>query len=499
MSEYLQTDIAHALQKYNAMQIIEEILMAGMSQVGELFGDGKMFLPQVVKSARILRMAVNILEPHLKKLSAKKQDSPKKILLATVKGDVHDIGKNIVSIVLSCNGFDIVDLGVMVPCEKILEQIRLHRPDLVGLSGLITPSLEEMRSVAQQMNSSGCSMPLLIGGATTTALHTALHLDLAYPHRVFHVRDASQAPSIARRLTNHEQKHAYTAQQQRRNEELRRIHAAAAAARSTLSLENARKNKFHIDWSKENPPQFPTGIVIEKNIAIHNLTKFIDWSMFFYAWGFRGKYPDILTDTKCGDAVKDLYHDAQAMLNVLENDNLLLIQSVMAFFRACSQDEDILILEESSGNVLNKISTIRQLNEMKSGVPNIALADFVAPACSGVNDYVGMFVLCVQPANGALLSDYRAAGSEYEALLVETLCHRLAEACANYMSQRLPVPCLRVAVGYSALPDHSQKGIIFDMLNARQNIGVSLSESFMIIPPAAECGLLMPNPLARYF
>jgi 5-methyltetrahydrofolate--homocysteine methyltransferase len=496
-SAALQSDLDEALGRYAPMQIIEQILMAGMSEVGELFAAGSMFLPQVVKSARTLRAAVNILEPHIKQSGSATSGHSKTILLATVKGDVHDIGKNIVSIVLACNGFKVVDLGVMIPCEQIIDGIREHRPDLVGLSGLITPSLEEMKHVAQQMNHSGFDMPLLIGGATTTPLHTALHLDLAYPHRVFHARDASQAAVVARAVSSHEQKHEYTAAQQRRNEELRRIHAAASAQRGIVSIDIARANKLRIDWSNENIPDIPHGIEVERGIAVDELVPHIDWSMFMYAWGFRGKYPDILSDTKQGAAAAQLYNDAANMLHTLHTAKAVEIHSVAGFFMAHGSDEDIVVYD-NTGNVLSKISTIRQLHTPKDGAPNLSLADFVAPVDSGAADHAGMFVLSVQPSQQMMLQ-YRQAGNEYDALLVETLCQRLAEACACRLSLRLPAPCLRFAVGYPSLPDHSQKRIIFDLLHATENIGATLTDSYMIVPPAAQCGLLLANPQARYF
>jgi 5-methyltetrahydrofolate--homocysteine methyltransferase len=504
ITDFLQTDIDEARQRYSAMQIIEKLLMGAMNEVGELFGEGKMFLPQVVKSARVLRTAVNILQPYLNANNdtttvnkSEKKDS-KKILLATVKGDVHDIGKNIVSIVLACNGFEIIDLGVMIPAEQILEGIKLHRPDLVGLSGLITPSLDEMETVAAMINSNGYELPLLIGGATTTPLHTALHLDLVYPHHVFYVRDASQAAGIARQLTDCNLKHTYTSSQQRKNEELRRLHATAQQRRTTITLEDARRNKLQIDWTNEKIPALQSGISIQRDVAIRDLFQYINWSMFFYAWGFKGKYPAILQHPDFGKAVSQLFNDARNMLNRLDSDNLLQIRSVVGFFPAASVDEDILIYNEARSNVLTKINTYRQLQEMKNGDPNLALSDFIAPQDSGVRDCVGMFVLSVLPDNDMLLS-LRKAGNEYDALLIETLCHRLAEAYAEYIVAHLPTPYLRVAVGYSSLPDHSQKRPIFDLLNVTKNIDAMLTESYMIQPAAAECGLLMASKHARYF
>jgi 5-methyltetrahydrofolate--homocysteine methyltransferase len=516
IADFLPADINEALTNMTAMQIVEEPLMNAMGEVGERFGAGKMFLPQVVKSARILRMAVNILEPHLKAQKSNananssansntdisKKDTKrdaKKILLATVKGDVHDIGKNIVSIVLACNGFEIIDLGVMIPAQQILDGIKEHKPAMVGLSGLITPSLDEMENVAAQMNARGLDLPLLIGGATTTPLHTALHLDLAYPHRVFYVRDASQAAGIARQLASPDLKHTYTTAQQRKNEDLRRLHASAASRRQTITIDDARRNKLHIDWSCEQIPAMPHGINVERSVDVQDLRQYIDWSMFFYAWGFRGKYPEILTHHDYGAAVSQLFDEANAMLDKLHSEKSLQIQSVTGFFPAASEDEDILIYDDSRQDVLTKINTSRQLQVMKDGEPNLSLADFVASRDSGAADSIGMFVLAVQPSDSALLGALRSAGSEYDALLVETLCSRLAQAYAEYISVRLPLPCLRVAVGYSTLPDHSQKRTIFDLLQAEHNIGASLTESFMILPAAAECGLLMPNPRARYF
>ena len=501
VTEHLGADLDEALRRYTAMQVIEQPLMDAMNEVGELFGEGKMFLPQVVKSARALRTAVGILEPHLKAgkdLNALKKRGAKKILLATVKGDVHDIGKNIVNIVLACNGFEVIDLGVMTPVERILEGIEQHSPDLLGLSGLITPSLEEMEIVASQMNACGLNLPLLIGGATTTPLHTALRLDLAYPHRVFYVRDASQAAGIARQLSSVELKHAYTTQQQRRNEELRRLHQAAQQRRPAIDIEEARRNKMRIDWRAEPIPALQCGISAGQT-GIDVLRPFIDWSMFFYAWGFKGKHPDLLAHPEQGSAARQLLDDAEQMLQTLENEGSLSIRWVTGFFAAASSNEDILIYDPSRANVLATLRTCRQMQKMAEGVPNLSMADFIAPQDAGREDFIGLFALSVQPNNPDLFRQYRQQGNEYDALLVETLCHRLAEACAEHTGQNLPVPCLRVTVGYHSLPDHSQKKVVFDLLNAPDHIHAALTDTYMIQPAAAECGLLFANRQARYF
>ncbi|GHT68783.1 methionine synthase [Bacteroidia bacterium] len=500
ITDYLNADIEEALQQYSAMQIIEQPLMGAMGEVGERFGAGKMFLPQVVKSARVLRMAVNILEPKLKTNNSatsgeSKPAAGKKILLATVKGDVHDIGKNIVSVVLACNGFDIVDLGVMIPCEQIMEAIKQHKPDLVGLSGLITPSLEEMETVASAMNELRLDTPLLIGGATTSPLYTALHLDAAYPHRVFHVRDASQAAHIARQLTSAELKHTYTAQQQQQNEQLRRLHESAQQHRETVSLEEARLNKLKIDWHKEKILVPKLGINVQRNTAVDLLIPHIDWSMFFYAWGIKGKYPDILQHSEKGKAAQQLFDDANHTLK----DCKFVAQAVTGFFPAAAQDENILIYDELRTEILATLHAPRQLQKMTDGKPNLSLADFIASKDLGVQDGIGAFVLSVQPANEQILQQYRTAGDEYSALLVETLCQRLAEAYSEYIVKPLPTPQLRVAVGYSTLPDHSQKKLIFDLLNVTKNIGTTLTKSYMMQPAASACGLLLGNKEARYF
>ncbi|GHT14120.1 methionine synthase [Bacteroidia bacterium] len=494
ITDHLKEDIDEALQHYSAMQIIEQPLMNAMNAVGDSFGAGKMFLPQVVKSARVLKTAVALLEPHLAAASATEERKKKtKILLATVKGDVHDIGKNIVSVVLSCNDFEIIDLGVMVPCEKFLAAIEQHQPDLVGLSGLITPSLDEMERVAQKMNELQLTVPLLLGGAATNALHAALKLEPAYPQRVFYVKDASRAAGIARQLTTPELKPNFVAQQQQQSEQLRSQYSAAQQRKELLTPEEARANRLKIDWANEKivVPKF--GISVERNTPLSLLVPHIDWSMFFYAWNLRGVDKDI---AKSQEAQR-LQEDALQMLQQLEREKQITAQAVIGYFPAASQDDNLLIYNELRTSVRVTLPTPRQLQKQPAGQANLSVADFVAPQDTGVQDFVGAFALSVQPANPQLIQDYRTAGDDYNALLVETLCHRLAEAYSQCLHQQ--TKGIRVAVGYPMLPNHSQKAALFDLLDVTQNIGTTLTESFMMQPGASVCGLIFANKEARYF
>ncbi|MDR3297054.1 MAG: methionine synthase [Prevotellaceae bacterium] len=517
VADFLSEDISDALKKYSPIDIIEQPLMLAMGEVGELFGSGKMFLPQVVKSARMMKSAVAILQPlieqaKLANANAGAEIRKTKVLLATVKGDVHDIGKNIVSVVLSCNDIDIVDLGVMVPAEKIIDEAIAQSVDVIGLSGLITPSLDEMEHVARTLSERALSIPLLVGGATTSELHTAVKLDPLYPRRVAHVRDASQAASAVRSFTQPNLCEAAQAQRSERYTKLSQQHESAQQKKQMLTLDEARANRMNIDWSREDLSfDGQLGLVVQRDMKPSELVPLIDWTMFFAAWDMRGVHGEAQGDVfklrkshqsscSCGCdekeiAAQKLYADAVAMLRTLED--ALLLQSVVGYFAAASRNEEVMVYDGAQRlQLLATLQLPRQLQRQPAGTPNLSLADFVAPADGSSTDVLSAYVASVQPRDAQLMQRYRDAGDEYSALLIETLCDRLAEA----YSERLTAGGgLRVAVGYPDFPDHRQKTAIFALLNATASIGITLTESCMMLPTASVCGVVIRNGRARYF
>jgi 5-methyltetrahydrofolate--homocysteine methyltransferase len=526
MVDFLEEDIAEALEKYTPLEVIEQPLMLAMGAVGDLFGSGKMFLPQVIKSARVMKKAVSVLQPHIEAVKALasadgkqpagilQQTAPTKVLLATVKGDVHDIGKNIVSVVLACNGFEIIDLGVMVPSEKIIEMALANKVDVVGLSGLITPSLEEMEHIASEMHKRNVHIPLMVGGATTSELHTAVKLDVQYPNGVSYVKDASRAASAVRNLTQENLREAAAKQQAERYRELRRVHEEANRKKEFLTLAEARANNLKIDWSSEKiaAPNVQ-GITVQRNVAVSALVPHIDWSMFFYAWDVKGRYPDILQHEEKGAAARQLLDDATRMLNQLDKEQQLSLQAVVGIFPAASEGDDIVVYNEQRTQPVAVLPMPRTLLKQDEGKPNLSLADFVAPKESGVQDFIGVFLVSVKP-NDPLPQRYRAAGDDYSALLVETLCNRLAEAYTEYLHEQVRKSIwgydreglrdskeqgIRPAVGYPSYPDHSQKTTLFALLNATATTGVTLTESYMMSPTSSVCGIMLASPHARYF
>lgn len=518
-SEYLEEDLAESLTVYPvAIDIIEKPLMRGMNVVGDLFGSGKMFLPQVVKSARVMKAAVAILEPVIAAQKTKQTSKPIKILLATVKGDVHDIGKNIVSVVLSCNGFEIVDLGVMVPCDKILAEAKAHQVDAIGLSGLITPSLDEMKYVCQSMKAEQWELPVLIGGATTSELHTAIRLEPEFPGLVYHVKDASRAAPVLKQVTDKSQREAFAGQTKLRYDELRQAHEKTRSRGDYLPIAEARKRAYQVDWTTEQidkPAQL--GLMDWTDFPVKEIVPYIDWTFFFYAWDMRGVFPAILDHPEKGKEARILYADAQAVLSELIEKQQLKAQAVLGFFPAYSEGDDFFL--EKNGEII-PFYHLRDQRRHADGTENCSLADFVAPKASGLADYVGGFVASVRQVPSNLSREAREQGDDYRALLIETLCDRLVEAFAELLHYKTRttywgyapeeksspadlIACryrgIRPAIGYPSCPDHSEKERLFRLLESEERIGTRLTENFMMWPASSVSGFIMASPHARYY
>lgn len=519
IDKHIVEDTEEARQSHpSALEVIEGPLMDGMNYVGDLFGDGRMFLPQVVKSARVMKKAVAYLVPYLEK-EKKAGDKKGKILLATVKGDVHDIGKNIVGVVLACNGFEIHDLGVMVPAEKILAEAKKAEVDVIGLSGLITPSLDEMVSVAQAMKDQGFELPLMIGGATTSRAHTALKIDPCYPHGVAWVKDASRAVDVARKLTSQTNRPEFLGAVQADYEEIRTRSANKSKKKPLLSLAEARRRSLHISWDDYQPPQpAMPGHVITEQWRLADLVPYIDWTPFFRTWELAGRYPDILSDPVVGEAAKSLWADAQQMLKKIVEESWLTAQSVCCLLPANSDGDDIILYTDDTRQVeRERFVGLRQQSDKASA--NFCLADFVAPVDSGLSDYVGCFAvtagLGIEAAQAKL-----PANDDYADIMLKALADRLAEALAEALHEKVRrqywgyVPDeslanealieegyqgIRPAPGYPACPDHSEKEKIFALLDAEKQVGMSLTENFAMTPTAAVSGYYFSHPAAQYF
>jgi len=519
ISDYLEQDIAECLTIYpSAIDIIEQPLMQGMNTVGDLFGAGKLFLPQVVKSARVMKAAVALLEPTIQVQKTKQTSKPVKILLATVKGDVHDIGKNIVSVVLSCNGFEIIDLGVMVPCEKIISEAKAHQVNAIGLSGLITPSLDEMKRVVQTLSQQGLDVPVLLGGATTSELHTAIRLNPEYPGRVFYVKDASRAAPVLKQVTDVSLNAAFIKETVNRYGSLKDAYEKTRKKSDYLSLKEARKNAFPIDWTREiieKPIQ--SGIRHWTDFPLENIIPYIDWTFFFYTWDMRGSFPALLDHPEKGSEARKLYEDARILLKDLSEGKKLRARAVIGLFPANSQGDDIII--EKDGKQL-PFYQLRDQRKRAEGEYNVCLSDFIAPKASGKQDYIGGFVASVGQEPATLSAQARELGDDYTALLIETLCDRLVEAFAEllfyqvrktywrYASQEESTPedliaskyrGIRPAIGYPSCPDHSEKEQLFRLLEAPERIGTTLTESYMMQPASSVSGFMMASPHAYFY
>lgn len=504
------------------IEVIEGPLMSGMNVVGDLFGAGKMFLPQVVKSARVMKQAVAHLIPFIEAEKGDKPEAKGKILMATVKGDVHDIGKNIVGVVLGCNGYDIVDLGVMVPAEKILQTAIAEKCDIIGLSGLITPSLDEMVHVAKEMQRQGFTLPLMIGGATTSKAHTAVKIDPQYSNdAVVYVTDASRAVGVATQLLSKELKAGFVEKTRADYVEVRERTANRASRTERLAYSDALANKPQFDWAgyRAPKPSF-TGVQLLEDIDLAVLAKYIDWTPFFIAWDLAGKYPRILTDEVVGEAATALFNDAQAMLKQLIDGKQIKARAVFGFWPANQVDHDDIEVYDAQGRPLAKLHHLRQQTIKPDSKPNYCLADYVAPKESGITDYVGGFITTAGIGAEELAKQYEAKGDDYSAIMVKALADRLAEACAEWLHERVrkeywgyaadehldnealikeQYKGIRPAPGYPACPDHTEKGTLFRLLDAQGTSGVTLTEHYAMFPAAAVSGWYFAHPEAQYF
>jgi 5-methyltetrahydrofolate--homocysteine methyltransferase len=517
--DFIEEDTEEARrQAGKPLEVIEGPLMDGMSVVGELFGAGKMFLPQVVKSARAMKKAVAYLEPFMDQEKGA-QSSRGKIVMATVKGDVHDIGKNIVGVVLGCNSYDVIDLGVMVPPEQILERARQENADLIGLSGLITPSLDEMLTVSREMERQGFDVPLLIGGATTSRQHTAVRLAPSYHESVVHVLDASKAVGVVSKLLDPEKKKQLDRENRADQERIQALYRDRQA-RPLLPFTKARENHLAIEWqSADCPKPSFTGRRVVTDVNLSDITEYIDWTFFFSTWELKGKFPKILDDPKQGAAARELYENGRQLLRRITEEKLLTARAVYGFWPASGEDEDIVLYtDETRSSELTRFPMLRQQAVLGEGHTNRSLADFVAPRSSGVDDWIGAFVVTTGIGAADLAAEFERDHDDYHAILAKSLADRLAEAYAELMHARArgdwgygadesfsseeliaeKYRGIRPAFGYPACPDHLPKRILFDLLHAREQ-GLDLTESCAMTPAASVSGLYFGHPLARYF
>jgi len=512
------------------LDVIEGPLMDGMNVVGDLFGAGKMFLPQVVKSARVMKKSVAYLIPFIEEEKARNAklgivDATKnngKILLATVKGDVHDIGKNIVGVVLQCNNYEVVDLGVMVSCAKILEAAREVKADIIGLSGLITPSLDEMAYVAREMEREGFSVPLLIGGATTSKVHTAVKIAPGYNNTTVYVPDASRAVGVAGNLMSAQNRETYTQEVKADYAKMREAHARQQQNKKRQTIANARANRVKIDWAAHTPEKPRTlGLTVFEDYDLAELTRTIDWAPFFQTWELAGNYPKILDDAVVGKTARNLYNDAQAMLQRLVGEKWLTARAVIGFWPANSVGDDIEIYTDNTRTkVLTTIHSLRQQMLRENTRANMALADFIAPKDSGVADYIGAFAVTAGIGAERKAAEFDRDHDDYNSILVKALADRLAEAFAERMHQRVRKEFwayapdeqlsnedliaekyrgIRPAPGYPACPDHTEKALLWNLLDAEKNAGITLTDSFAMWPAASVSGFYYAHPDVEYF
>lgn len=524
--DHVDADTEEARQKYGRpLEVIEGPLMAGMNVVGDLFWAGKMFLPQVVKSARVMKKAVAYLTPYLeeeKRKSGAVSKPAAKILMATVKGDVHDIGKNIVGVVLACNNYEVVDMGVMVPAEKILDKAVEEKVDVIGLSGLITPSLDEMVYVAKEMQHRGMTLPLLIGGATTSRIHTAVKIDPVYEGPVVHVLDASRSVPVASELINPDSRPRFQAKVKEEYIALRKDHESRQQQKNYLPLAVARQNKVKIDWTSAaiKTPQF-IGRKVLKNYPLEEIARYIDWTPFFQTWMLYGRYPGILKDEKVGAEAQRLYADAQTMLQQIVLGKKLEANAVLAFYPARAIGDDVQLYADKAGNQpLQTLHFLRQQNQKAKDLPNFCLADFVAPHESHRLDYVGMFAVTAGVGLERLVESYKKKHDDYSEIMAKALADRLAEAFAELLHKKVRTEFwgyaseeelseaelidekyqgIRPAPGYPACPDHTEKRTIFELLDAEKQVGIRLTESYAMYPAAAVSGYYFAHEKSTYF
>ncbi len=520
---YVEEDTEAARQELPAaLDVIEGPLMSGMNAVGDLFGDGKMFLPQVVKSARVMKKAVAYLIPYIE---AEKKEGAKaagKILMATVKGDVHDIGKNIVGVVLQCNNFEVIDIGVMVAAQTILEKAQEHDVDIIGLSGLITPSLDEMVHIAKEMQRLGYKQPIMLGGATTSVAHTAVKVEPNYAEPVVWVKDASRAVGVAQNLISAANRDTFVAGVKAEYEAVRERHAGRQAATQFVSLAEARANKVKIDWENYTPPvPNELGVTTFDDISLEDLVPFIDWTFFFHAWELKGRYPQIFDDKEKGEEARKLFDDAQAMLKKIIAEKWLTAKAVIGLFPANSTDDDDVIVFDTDGETAQtSLHFLRKQTRQPDGQPNYSLADFVAPQSSGKQDYVGMFACTTGIGIDEKVKAFEAAHDDYSAIMLKAIADRLAEACAEWLHQvvrksdwgfcpdealsnedliKEEYQGIRPALGYPACPDHTEKDTVWSLLDVEKQTGIWLTEAKAMVPTAAVSGLYFSHPESRYF
>ncbi len=525
ITDFIEVDIEEARIKYKRpLEIIEGPLMVGMNIVGDLFGEGKMFLPQVVKSARVMKKAVAYLLPFMeaeKKASGQTRGAGK-ILMATVKGDVHDIGKNIVGVVLGCNNYEIIDLGVMVPCAQILETAQKEQVDIIGLSGLITPSLDEMVYVAQEMEKAGFKIPLLIGGATTSAMHTAVKIAPQYKSGVVHVLDASRSVGVVGSLINAQLKKNFLDETTRKYDQLRDAHKNRSTGIPLLTINEARKRGPRMDWAQgaAKRPEF-LGNKIFKNFPLEKIQERIDWSPFFQTWELKGSYPKIFDDPNVGIEAKKVFEDAKKLLKKVISEKLLTANGVIGFYPASRIGDDVeLYTDETRTKILTTIHTLRQQGDKSANQPNFALADFIALKETGLKDYLGLFAVTTGIGIERIVADFEKQHDDYNSIMVKALADRLAEAFAELMHEQVRKDYwgyakeehlsneelikeryqgIRPAPGYPACPDHTEKKILFDLLNAEKSTGIRLTENFAMYPASSVSGFYFSHPQSQYF
>lgn len=522
ITEFIEDDTELARQEADRpLHVIEGPLMDGMNVVGDLFGDGKMFLPQVVKSARVMKRAVAYLQPYIEEEKDADQKSNGKIVMATVKGDVHDIGKNIVGVVLQCNNFEVIDLGVMVPCDQILKVAKEEGADMIGLSGLITPSLDEMVHVAKEMQRLEMDLPLLIGGATTSKAHTAVKIEQNYQEPVVYVPNASRAVGVCQSLLSKELKPAFVEKLQKDYDIVREQHARKRPRSAPVTLEQARANAFATDWQSYQPPvPKQLGVIQFDDVAIEEIEPYIDWTPFFMTWSLAGKYPRILEDKVVGEEAKRLFADAKAMLDSLKQSKKIKVSGVCGLFPANSVGDDIQIYQdESREQVIQTSCQLRQQTEKTKGA-NYCLADFIAPKDSGVADYIGAFAVTGGIGEDEIATAFKEAGDDYNAIMVQAVADRLAEGFAEYLHAQVrkqfwgyaanenlnndelireKYQGIRPAPGYPACPEHTEKGVIWELLDVEARIGMQLTSSYAMWPGAAVSGWYFSHPESRYF
>tara|TARA_R110002124_G_scaffold183735_9_gene351224 strand:- start:152 stop:2827 length:2676 start_codon:yes stop_codon:yes gene_type:complete len=522
ITEFIIDDTEEARQKYQSpLTVIEGPLMDGMNVVGDLFGSGKMFLPQVVKSARVMKQAVGYLTPYLEEEKKKNKDISErpKVLLATVKGDVHDIGKNIVGVVLACNNFDVIDLGVMVPTEKILDEAEKHKVDVIGLSGLITPSLDEMVGVAKAMKKRGMDLPLIIGGATTSKIHTAVKIDPNYESPVVHILDASRAVTVCTALLK-DTKATFASAVKTEYSKMRDEHASRHQKKKYLSFEDAKKNATSIDWSTTTitKPE-KIGVQVFDEVSLATLREFIDWSPFFRTWMLTGKYPAILEDKVVGEQAKELFKDAKELLGEIISNNDIKAKGVIGLFPAVRDGEEVIVFEDEKRTVeKTRFHFIRQQAEKRANQPNSSLVDYIAPKETEKDDYIGFFAVTTGLGIEELLNKHKE--DDYKMIMIKALADRLAEAFAEYMHYKVRTDYwgyskeenldnesliaeeyvgIRPAPGYPACPDHTEKRTLFSLLEVEKNVGISLTESCAMYPASSVSGFYFSHPQSRYF